>query len=330
MDLSKVDTLVFGGAGSLARSVLQILSRLEHSKHLDMSQVKSYAGTSSGAMIAVGLCCGFSVGDVIRLHGDIIERKCFDAGYVERLLNWYRGYGALSFDKLVDVMIEYCLTLSKSLLNKQTTFKQLYLETQKDLFLTGTNLTELRCEIFSHYTTPDMPVLDAMVISMSAIPWFGCVHRNGKTYIDGGFTQLYPMKIFLEPATIFEQFDDRTKYNCDYVNLNNPQSDNEKIFPEYKYGYVYQNSILKKPEQLFGILVNSYRSIETNSTQNMLYALCSLASVSSFTSASEEALSRSVIINNRNLDRFDVTPEGLAQFKTLGDETFDKWFAPRS
>ena len=52
MDLSKVDTLVFGGGGSAGVAYLSVLREMINDRRLRMANVKSFAGTSAGAITA--------------------------------------------------------------------------------------------------------------------------------------------------------------------------------------------------------------------------------------------------------------------------------------
>lgn len=66
----------------------------------------------------------------------------------------------------------------------------------KDLYVTGSNYTDGKVDIFSYETTPDMLISKAIRISMAAPVMFHSKQHNGKTYIDGGFYCNYPIRIF--------------------------------------------------------------------------------------------------------------------------------------
>lgn len=88
-------------------------------------------------------------------------------------------------------------------LANKITFKHLdYLATHyahlgfKNLFITGTNTTQKRLEIFSNESEPDMEIALAVRISMS-IPWiFKQVRYKNNLYMDGGCLNNFPMNIF--------------------------------------------------------------------------------------------------------------------------------------
>src|SRR5690606_11605033 len=67
-----------------------------------------------------------------------------------------------------------------------------------DLYVVGTNLSTGYAEFFSHERHPDMPLIEAVRISMS-IPLFFAARRFGPrkdVYVDGGVILNYPVKLF--------------------------------------------------------------------------------------------------------------------------------------
>ncbi|HET9844057.1 MAG TPA: patatin-like phospholipase family protein, partial [Gammaproteobacteria bacterium] len=66
----------------------------------------------------------------------------------------------------------------------------------KDLYLTGTNLTDASLKVFSFEHHSNMSILEAMRISMSFPLGFEPVYYQGHYYSDGGIANNYPMSIF--------------------------------------------------------------------------------------------------------------------------------------
>ena len=80
MDLSKVDTLVFGGAGSAGVAYLSVLRKMINDRRLRMANAKSFAGTSAGAIIATLLSAGFSPDEILAIQEGMIKDGCFEVG----------------------------------------------------------------------------------------------------------------------------------------------------------------------------------------------------------------------------------------------------------
>jgi predicted acylesterase/phospholipase RssA len=288
-----------------------------------MNQIKSFAGTSAGASIGVLLCAGAPIDGVLTLFKSGLADNPFSDSALAMILNLFRGYGLYTFDKFNKMFDAFVEPLG---VTRSTTFRELWLKTQKDLFITGTNVTKRRLEIFSHYTTPDMSVLVAMQISMSAAPFFTCTTYNGDIYADGAYTLDYPINIFLEPQMIFENYYQLRTLNVDYVNLNNPKSDNHKLFPELKYKYTYSNSIQKQPEEVLGICICQILYKGGFSFFALLANLICLAFKNNLVTISRACFTRTICINNTlNHPSFDFSVDAFKYFRQLGDKTYDDY-----
>ena len=81
--------------------------------------------------------------------------------------------------------------------NASATFADLQQMRMKDLYLIATNLSTGFSEVMSAEHTPDMPVADAVRMSMS-IPLFFAAKRNKRkdVFVDGGVLNNYPVKVF--------------------------------------------------------------------------------------------------------------------------------------
>lgn len=92
------------------------------------------------------------------------------------------------------------------------TFKhqyQLYQLTKKypalgfsKFYVTGTNITKKRLEVFSHKTEPDMEIALAVRISMSIPGFFQSVKYKNCRYVDGGCLSNFPIKMFNRKRSI--------------------------------------------------------------------------------------------------------------------------------
>ncbi len=82
--------------------------------------------------------------------------------------------------------------------SRRTTFGELREEGRPELHVIGTNLSTGFAEVFSHERHADMPVVDALRISMSIPLFFRAVRRGpGRdVYVDGGVQLNYPVKLF--------------------------------------------------------------------------------------------------------------------------------------
>jgi len=73
------------------------------------------------------------------------------------------------------------------------TFKELH----KKLHVSAFCVSKSETEYFSVDTHPDMPVIDAVCMSMAVPFLFECVHFRDFIYVDGGTTERLPSTVFL-------------------------------------------------------------------------------------------------------------------------------------
>jgi NTE family protein len=80
----------------------------------------------------------------------------------------------------------------------------------RDLFITAVNLSALDLVVFSHETTPDVAVADAVTMSQALPFFFQAIRFDGRSinpdegdyYVDGGVFNNYPITVFDDPAYV--------------------------------------------------------------------------------------------------------------------------------
>jgi len=76
------------------------------------------------------------------------------------------------------------------------TMKEMYKNTNNELYIPGTNINRGKVYFFSHYTHPRMPIWKAITISM-CFPWaWRPFEMNGDLWYDAGISENYPIYIF--------------------------------------------------------------------------------------------------------------------------------------
>ncbi|MCW3123695.1 MAG: patatin [Flavipsychrobacter sp.] len=199
-----------GGIRGIAYTgALKVLEEQNITPHIE-----KVAGTSVGAITGVLFCLGYSAKQMedimfglnIKTFND--GRGYFIGGQkrVRKNYGWYRGN---KLEQWIGKQIK------EQTGNDNTTFLQLHLLAQKnskfkDMYVTATNLTKQRLEIFSWETYPDMPVKTAVRASVSIPLYFGAVfmdstgkiiehpnkHSHYNVFADGGLLANYPITIF--------------------------------------------------------------------------------------------------------------------------------------
>jgi NTE family protein len=177
-----------------------------------LQTITRVAGTSAGAIQACLLSMGYTPEEIIEIVNQTPIETFNDDGFVakgtKRLFKEYGWFKGESFLKTMENVI------FERTGNANLTFEQLHRLAEatpfRDLYVTGTNLTDQTLVVFSHETYPKMRVADAVRISMS-IPLYykgiwidqeGTVYeepakdKKYSLFVDGGLMLNYPIDIF--------------------------------------------------------------------------------------------------------------------------------------
>lgn len=222
--------LVFEGGGVKGIAYGGALDVL-HQKGI-LSNIKRVAGTSAGAINATMLALGYSCTEV----SDLIAATRFSSFedhsrfIISNLLRMVKKYG-WNKGEAFHQWIGHCIATKTS--KKDFTFRDLD-QTLKDgnpngfreLYVVSTNLSKQKYMVFSNETTPDLPIRDAVRMSMS-IPLYFQAFLNAKDImVDGGVSYNYPINLF-----------DHEKY------LSHPDN-GQKISYSQLEGYVFNHETL--------------------------------------------------------------------------------------
>jgi NTE family protein len=239
------ENLVFEGGGIRGISYAGALEELE--KAGSLKDLKRVAGTSVGAVQATLVALNYRPEEMSQIISELNLKHFNDGRFIfiggfNRLLNrygWYRGDALLHW---IENLIE------EKTGNEDITFRELHELTKshgfKDLYITGTNLSKQKAEVFSFENYPDMKIKDAVRISVSIPLYFkavlmdpsGNVHYKGRqksiddVFVDGGILLNYPIHIFddpkyfppsegtVNPKTLGLRLDSDEQIECDLSN----------------------------------------------------------------------------------------------------------------
>ncbi len=187
--------LVFEGGGVKGIAYLGAMSVLKQRGYLE--NIARVGGASAGAINALIYALGYELEDQHGILRSTNFKDFMDSSFgvirdIRRLardFGWYKGD---FFSGWIGELIEGKLGHSGA------TFAELAERDGPDLYVVGTNLSTGYAEIFSHERHGDMPIAEALRISMS-IPLFFAAVRHGErddVYVDGGTVLNYPVKLF--------------------------------------------------------------------------------------------------------------------------------------
>jgi len=211
--------LVFEGGGVKGIAYVGAMQVLAQRGLLD--GVVRVGGTSAGAINALIHALGFSIREQHEILDSTDFRDFMDDSFgvirdirrLARHFGWFRGD---FFSSWLGELVE------RRLGNAKATFADLAAAGGPELYVIGTNLSTGWAEVFSAERHADMPVLDAVRISMS-IPLFFAAVRHGPredVYVDGGVQMNFPVKLFDRERYVAESEREACR-RTDYYNREN-------------------------------------------------------------------------------------------------------------
>jgi NTE family protein len=187
--------LVFEGGG--VKSIAYIGAMQVMGQRGALQGIGRVGGTSAGAINALLFALGYTVREQLDLLSSMDFKAFMDDSFgvirdIRRLATKYGWHDGGFFSSWIGEIIK------EKLGNARATFSDLRSAGKPDLYVTGTNLCTGYSEVFSAERHSDMPLTQAVRISMS-IPLFFAAVRFGPrkdVYVDGGVMVNYPVKLF--------------------------------------------------------------------------------------------------------------------------------------
>ena len=183
-----------------------------------LAGIRRVGGTSAGAIQAALLAVGYSAQEIVDVVNATPVQRLNDGRFIfvggtRRLVKqygWYRG------DELSRYLSEL---VARKTQRPDLTLGELHALALaqpgrfRDLYTTGTNLTQQRTQVFSYETDPTLRVADAVRISMSIPLYFRAVLLDAQNHVitsptpgqpvqvlvDGGLLANYPIDLFDKP-----------------------------------------------------------------------------------------------------------------------------------
>jgi predicted acylesterase/phospholipase RssA len=157
------------------------------------SDIKNIVGVSSGAIFALLYSLGLNSDQMKNIVVSLSLDHLTDIN-TDNIFNIVTTFGVDNGDKISRI---FKIIIKKILGDANATFADLRKKSHHiNLMIAGSNLTTKQSEIFSADTTPDMPLHIAVRISISVPVYFNAVLYNEQYYIDGAFTNNYPINLF--------------------------------------------------------------------------------------------------------------------------------------
>jgi predicted acylesterase/phospholipase RssA len=182
--------LVISGGGIKGFSALGAITRLKELDIIDEPDI--YCGTSAGSAISLLLLIGYSPQDIYQILSELDMDTVVSSNISNILDDVHIGFNLC--DPIIYIIV---YLIKKKGYHKKTTFDDLYIKTnKKKIIITGVCLNDTSLHYFSHETTPNMQILQAIQISISIPIIFKPFEFENKIWVDGGVMNNYPIDLF--------------------------------------------------------------------------------------------------------------------------------------
>lgn len=146
-----------------------------------LGEVKEISGASAGSILALFLALGMSVDEILERSLEVDIPK-----FVKLSLSCFiNKFGFVEMGPIRDLLVKIC--------GCDPTFREL----KTKIYVSAYCLNTAQTEYFSRDTHPDMKVIDAVLMSIAIPMIFASGKYKGKTYVDGGTMEKYPLTPFL-------------------------------------------------------------------------------------------------------------------------------------
>tara|TARA_Y100001970_G_scaffold221450_1_gene272174 strand:- start:535 stop:1416 length:882 start_codon:yes stop_codon:yes gene_type:complete len=225
----KYKNIVFSGGSIRGLSYIGCLKSLE--ERGIMEGITTFAGASIGSIVSTMIYLGFSSTELYQL---MMAIKLEDLKNIEaeNIMDFFKTFGVddgSKFRKLIEICIR------KRGFKHDINFQEAYNIIKKKLIIVGSCLNTQSADYFSHETTPEMKIVDAIMASIS-IPFYFTMKTYGEfSYSDGGLIDNYPIQLFkdeidetlgfliCENVSIYNKVDGIDKFTMSVISCMNNQ-----------------------------------------------------------------------------------------------------------
>jgi NTE family protein len=187
------ENIIFEGGGVKGLAFCGAIKELERCGIT--RNLRQYGGSSAGAITATLMAIGLTADEIYNISMGIDYETFLDDkfGYIRDSYKLLTDYGICSGKCFYDTM---GTIIKNKTGDADYTFGQLYAEKDKILAITGTDLTNMVTQYYHHKVCPNMPIREAIRISMSIPYLFVPMEADECFLVDGGTINNYPIKMF--------------------------------------------------------------------------------------------------------------------------------------
>jgi len=184
-----IEELCISGGSHRGLVFIGVLKYLIEEKVLDVKKLKKVVAVSIGTFVSMCFLIGYEMAELLQLVLDTNISLFKDISLVDNNVAILKG----------DIFRNWVYTSLAKKIDPDITFSQFYNKNKID-FTTVTTCLEDGLVYMSHLNFPDTRIYDALICSMNFPYVFSPYKVNGKTYIDGGLIDNFPMHLMGESA----------------------------------------------------------------------------------------------------------------------------------
>lgn len=187
----KYTSLVFSGGGIKGLCYAGVIKALEDLDVLYL--IDKFAGTSMGSLFITMIALGYTGNEIIYETMNVNLKKFINVS----IKSFFKQYG---FDTGYYFKEWIGLKIKEKTGNENYTFQDLWNDKKKELYIVTTCLNTHSAVYLNYKTHPDMPLVDAIRMSISIPFLFQSVKMDNNYYVDGGLVDNFPLHLFDENA----------------------------------------------------------------------------------------------------------------------------------
>lgn len=208
-----------------------------------IKEIQNFSGTSVGSILCYLICIGYQP---IEILSYITTNKVLEKLKNMDIINFINKKGLLDFNIIHEHLLQ--MTLNKT--GKELKMSDIKNDYGKNLYITTYNITLNKEELISCDTHPDLNCLTAIRMSCNVPLLFSDFKYNEYHYIDGAYSNNFPIEVLDKKDIIGITIDYDIKYNFE-----NNDNDNN-IFSYISYLMLLEN-YKKQKNKINNILENN-------------------------------------------------------------------------
>lgn len=264
----KIEHIVINGGGPLILNIYGAIKRTQELKMWERENIKSYHGTSAGAMICLLIALNLEWAET-----DAFLINCpWDNFLNFNVLEIYDYYLKTGISYTSFVYGFFTPLFGAKDIDINITFAQLYEKINADIHVYATRFKTFEIKEFSKDLTPNVKVLEAIYVSTSVPIIFRPMKIEGEVYIDGCILLHYPLAKCLE-----KNIDPQTVLGIKNIYSDENQTDTDTM-TIFEYVSTVFGMILKGTQLAVDSNIKIGREINVNVNSNDISSFFKMAS----------------------------------------------------